>query len=385
MYNYDMKKQLPIIKLILQLVIACLLLFIILFVYLIKKKPTQKNNFSTNSPAAKLTIKNESAYQIARQELLAAEKISVQYQGQIVALDDSLTKKYLLNILKNAQYTINTQALRYPEKNDLVFNLGQNRLVIIGKQTSTEFMIETAYLLYEKNLLSDQLHFNNNDFAIFLQQLLNKHFAHTQLLPTTGSSNNSPNNLSLIGEQPSTIINYLEKFRLKFIAIEPTWKGQLITNENSQLNSSAPHQAKLLFAFSPPNTLGKFYLNYQPYNWLGKDHSGPEFNFNEQDYLQLIARQQSPANQQLVEIANTKGFISHQLIKINQGETHLMRIAYFPFFYYYLCLSADLGELNAVDEAIINQLNQQQVPPQYQSSIAVFDKLIASLIFMDKQ
>lgn len=377
-----MKNSQPIWKLILQLVVACLLLVIILFTYLSWKKQTHEQT-QLPSSSALLTPKTERDYQLVRQELFTSDKISAQYQGKIVILNDPLTNNYLINILKNATYTANNQALRYPEKSDLVFNLGQNRLIIIGQVAVNKFNIDSAYVLYEKDLLSEQLSVDDY-FATFLYQLLNKHFTDVKT-SAIGQQSERQNNLALLGGQTGSITNYLEKFRLKTIALPPTWPAQLIINENSQLSSSAPHNAKLVFTFSPAETQTKFYLNYQPYNWLGKNNAGPTFNFNERDYQHLITNKQLPATGQAITIANTKGFITHQLVKINQSENHLMRIAYFPFYYYYLSLSADLGQMEAVDEQLISELNSQKIPAEYQSTMTIFNNLINSLVFMDKQ
>lgn len=382
-----MKNSQPVWKLILQLTITCLLLVIILFAYLSWKKPAHIQT-QPSSSSTLLTPKSEADYQRVRQELFASEKISAQYQGKIVTLNDALTKNYLINILKNATYTANNQALRYPEKSDFVFNLGQNRLIIIGQATANDFAISSAYVLYEKDLLSEQLSFNNDDFATFLYQLLNRHFAEVKNLSSASvidQQSERQNNLSLLGGQTNSITNYLEKFRLKAIALQPTWPAQLIVNENSQLSTGAPNNAKLIFTFSPGETPAKFYLSYQPYNWLGKNNAGPAFNFSENDYQHLIANKQLPATGQAITTANTKGFISHQLVKINQSDSHLMRIAYFPFYYYYLSLSADLGQMETVDEQFISELNRQSIPTEYQATISVFNQLINSLVFMDQQ
>ena len=55
-----------------------------------------------------------------------------------------------------------------------------------------------------------------------------------------------------------------------------------------------------------------FYLEYAPYQWIGKATLGPQLSFPADIYQQLVATSSSQINNR-IDIAGVKGKIFHQL------------------------------------------------------------------------
>lgn len=365
------------VLLIICIIFAVIFFSIFLYLYSTEKKPLT-NNYN------ELTLKQapHTDYQKERQRLLQATTITMQYRGEITPIDNQLTKTYIISTLKNeALFTPLSGKVALPSNEQLVFHLDEDRVIIDIATTKEEpLVINHAYVLYRGQTLGAEITFFP-DFTNFLAQLLAKKYP--AAVTTTATSSISATRPNLVSHHNDALANYLDKLRLKEINVPTSWTSQLLVNETSRLNSLADVAAKTVFLLQPQDG-GHFYLEYAPYQWIGKAALGPQLNFPADIYGQLVATSSSQVNNR-IDIAGVKGKIFHQLTTVSSEENHLTTTAVFPFYYYYLAVTCDYGKLTDANSHLLELLEQNHPPEEYQATFNQFEQLVASLRFSDRQ
>ena len=74
-----------------------------------------------------------------------------------------------------------------------------------------------------------------------------------------------------------------------------------------------------------------------------------------------------------------------KLTIVSSEENHLTTTAVFPFYYYYLAVTCDYGKLTDANSHLLELLEQNHPPEEYQATFNQFEQLVASLRFSDRQ